>query len=297
MASDSESSQVNYERLNARVRHTARYSSPESGPNRTADADFMEVGGQFGGTRRESYPHSLELSESEQNDPQPDLHADFQPPMTALPGGGSRSSPRSSSPLSPQTPIQTQFGPYIHSSEYPLRRNRRRGRRRLEQSNHDVVQETKLSPHKTGSSRSLLFGWGSHEVLNFDTTVRGVDTLPIHPFPVSQYTQAHLLTTMLADQRSHASGDESTEGNSRSDVTIGYSPTRQRNGEVNRSTTPTPAFSPSRTPSHHSRETDEDRESVVEPQSPHPFSAYNPYNPDRGRTALDGFDERFSSQE
>ncbi|CAI6341722.1 unnamed protein product [Periconia digitata] len=232
MSSDSENSQVNYDRLSARVQHTARYSSPEAGSDHATDNDFMEVGGQFGGTEWEPYPYHLELSESESNDPQTTLHTGNQPPINAYSTDDSRPPPRVSSTLPPRTLIRSHLGPYIHSSEYRRSRSERRSQQRRR---------------------------------------------------------------LRSRQRSQSSRE--SDENPRSDLTIGYSPERGRNNENNCGTTPTPAFSPSRTPSHHSRETDEDGARGAEPQSPHPFSEYDRYNPDRWRITLSGLEEQFSSRE
>jgi hypothetical protein len=126
----SEDSDPDYDQINARVQHTQREATPESqGNERTpSDFEFAAVGGQFE-TRRDSYPHDLELSESENNDPQPCSPGETEPSANALSSAGNRP-PLGSALISS---VRTLLGPYIGPDDYRRSRLRsvRRSRRRL----------------------------------------------------------------------------------------------------------------------------------------------------------------------
>ncbi|KAF2645653.1 hypothetical protein P280DRAFT_125845 [Massarina eburnea CBS 473.64] len=231
MALPSEDSQPDYDKINARIQHAHRDSSPDTQPNERAECDFAAVGSIFGGQladRRSSYPPDLELSECENNDPQPCSPAEPSS-IAALPRAGNRALVSS-----PTTPIRTRahLGPYIQSDDYRRERQRsaRRARRRRRRS------------YAPSSRRSE---------------------------------------------------EDSTDEHCRSDTTIVYPRESVGHNEDHRSPNATPYFSPSRTPSHRSLETNEDRLPMVEPESPHPFSEYYLYNPTRGRSVLNQVEETF----
>ncbi|KAF1953897.1 hypothetical protein CC80DRAFT_132473 [Byssothecium circinans] len=227
MASPSDDSQPDYDRINERVQHSYREPTPNVQPSERTDADFEAVGAQFG-DRRASYPRDLDISDHESNGSQPRSYGEAEPSMAASASAGN------GPPLvsSPTTPARANVGPWIQAADYHRERQRsaRRNRHR---------RRGRSGPHSQSSEEN-----------------------PEHPD---------------------------------SNTTIGYS-VEQDEGNDRGRTTPTPNFSPSRTPSHRSFEPEEGGYPLVEPESPHPFSAVHRYNPSPGIDAVERIEDRLSGR-
>ncbi|KAF2876267.1 hypothetical protein BDV95DRAFT_220959 [Massariosphaeria phaeospora] len=151
MPPPSENSILDYERLDARVRHGARDLSPEPSEPTAATDIIVHCGGGFSDRGGAPYPPDLEFSE-EENDPEAPRRG-FEPSLSHLhlqPGQSSSSS--LGSPQTTPTPTRAHLASYIQAEDFPefaRRRSKRRSNRRRE---HSSASPTEGSENASSTS-------------------------------------------------------------------------------------------------------------------------------------------------